>query len=151
MVTKSSASARAATFWRLTATTIATFVVRFVAVARRVRRRGRGGPQHRAVAILIHRLEPAARLSVAVRQHQTLALGAEADARLLIFLAVRLVGVDVAAARLLRRRLRKRAVGAVARDPSDARCRLLALFARVARQAHVLALRRVRFAAALLL
>jgi len=86
--------------------TIVRFVAIAVAAARRLSRRlGRGGPQHRAVAILIHRLEHAARHSVAVRQHQTLALSAERDARLLVFLAVRLVGVDVAAARLLRRRL----------------------------------------------
>merc|ERR1719295_606723 len=126
----------------------AAFVIRFVAVsvaaARRVRRRRGGGPQHRAVLVLVHRLKHA------VIELETFAFSTHRSARRLVFLAVLLIWVDVAAARLLGRRLRQRAIRVGSRDPFHARRRLFALFARVACQAHVLALLRVRFAAALL-
>merc|ERR1719204_1023592 len=120
--------------------------------AARLRRGGRRrGPHHRAVHVLVHRLERAARHAVAVRQLQALPLRLERDARVLVLFAVRLVRVDVAAARLLGRRRLERAVGVRSGDPLNARRRSLALGARVASQAHFLAHLAVRLAAAHLL
>merc|ERR1719153_689080 len=75
--------------------------------------RGRGGrrPHRLAVLVLAQRLEHAARLAVVVLEHRALRLGAELLALLHPALAVRNVGVAVAAARLLgRHRLREHAV-----------------------------------------
>merc|ERR1719204_2916472 len=69
--------------------------------------RRRGRPHRLAVLVLAHRLERAALLAVVILEHQTLALGGERLARLHPALAVRDVGVAVAAAWILRR-LRRR-------------------------------------------
>merc|ERR1719495_1141919 len=83
----------------------AALIVRLVAVAhaaaRRLSRRlRRGGPHRLAVLILAERLEHAARHTIAVEQHRALLLGAEFLALIHPALAVRRVGVAVAAARL---------------------------------------------------
>merc|ERR1719204_2539595 len=61
------------------------------------------GPHRLAILVLTHRLECAALLAVVVLEHQALALGGERLARLHPALAVRDVGVAVAAAWILRR------------------------------------------------
>merc|ERR1719204_1956423 len=65
--------------------------------------RRRGRPHRLAVLVLAQRLERTALNTVVVLEHQALRLGAERLARLHPALAVRRVGVAVAAARLLRR------------------------------------------------
>merc|ERR1719403_414808 len=88
-----------------------TFLVGFVAVgvaaADLLSRRGRRGPHRLAILVLAQWLEIAARLAIVVGEHQTLVLGAEFLALLHPALAVRNVGVAVAAAGL-GRRLRRR-------------------------------------------
>merc|ERR1719204_2949326 len=77
---------------------------------------GRGGgrrPHRLAVLVLAERLERAARLAVVILQHQALRLEAERLAGLHPALAVRDVGVAVAAARLLRLLSRVRLENAV--------------------------------------
>merc|ERR1719445_2630076 len=108
---------------------------------------GRGGPELRAVVGLTLLLEHAARLSVLVGQQQAVALVAERGARRHPALAVRRVGVAVAAAGVLGRRRRVLAQRRVVAEEPRARRRAVALALRVLHVAHVLPLRAVSLAA----
>merc|ERR1719445_893036 len=119
-----------------------------VAAARLDRGGGRGGPELRAVVGLTLLLEHAARLSVLVGQQQAVALVAERGARRHPALAVRRVGVAVAAAGVLGRRRRVLAQRRVVAEEPRARRRAVALALRVLHVAHVLPLRAVGLAAA---
>merc|ERR1719385_165828 len=77
-----------------------SLVRRSAAAARRLRRRGRGGPQQRTIVAIDEVLPRAAVIAIAVRQHQTLALRVIARARLHPSLAVRRIGIAIAAARI---------------------------------------------------
>merc|ERR1719420_54686 len=119
-----------------------------VAAARLDRGGRRGRPQLRAVLGLALLLEHAARIAVGVGQHQAVALIAERRARLHPALAVRRVGVAVAAAGVLGRRRRVLAQRWVVAELPRARRRAVALALRVLLVAHVLPRGAVRLAAA---
>jgi len=110
------------------------------------RRRGRGGPQQRAVIALVERLPMTIVRVLAVIEQQTVALGEETRARRHPSLRVRRVGIAVAAARLDGRggRLTDRVRAGI---PMTAR-RALALILRLFAIAHVELFGIVRIAAA---
>merc|ERR1719385_46295 len=98
-----------------------------VAAANRLRSRRGGRPHRLAVLVLAERLEIATRLAIFVGQHQTLLLGAEGLAALHPALAVRNVGVAIAAPGLRRRLGRRKHAVLVENAERDERARRTAV------------------------
>merc|ERR1719420_1629 len=127
-------------------------LVRVAAAAARLLGGGRRrGPQLAAVVALAERLKHAARLSIGVGQHQAVLFGVEGRAALLPALAVRRVRVDVAAARLGRRRLHHAVHLEHAAAEEMARARAFAPVATLHLVAAVVGARAIALAAARLL